>query len=75
MITLNVQAEKESRWSQKQLGNGRMYSKDQIESYIELKQEQQDRYRMTAHPVVTLRFFRAVSTEFESGGFPNQAAM
>ncbi len=73
MITLNVQAEKESRWSQKQLGN--VYSKDQIERYIELKQEQQDRYRMTAHPVVTLRFFRAVSTEFESGGFPNQAAM
>ena len=57
MITLNVQAEKESRWSQKQLGNGRMYSKDQIESYIELKQEQQDRYRMTAHPVVTPELF------------------
>jgi glutamine synthetase len=28
-----------------------VFSKDQIESYIELKQEEQDRYRMTPHPV------------------------
>ena len=28
-----------------------MFSKDQIESYPELKQEEQDRYRMTPHPV------------------------
>jgi hypothetical protein len=31
--------------------NGNVFSKDQIESYLELKQEEQDRYRMTPHPV------------------------
>jgi glutamine synthetase len=30
---------------------GGVFSKDQIESYLELKQEEQDRYRMTPHPV------------------------
>ena len=30
---------------------GGVFTKDQIESYIELKQEEQDRYRMTPHPV------------------------
>jgi glutamine synthetase len=30
---------------------GSVFSKDQIESYLELKQEEQDRYRMTPHPV------------------------
>ena len=30
---------------------GNVFSKDQIESYLELKQEEQDRYRMTPHPV------------------------
>jgi glutamine synthetase len=30
---------------------GNVFSKDQIESYLDLKQEEQDRYRMTPHPV------------------------
>ena len=30
---------------------GGVFTKDQIESYIELKQEEQDCYRMTPHPV------------------------
>jgi glutamine synthetase len=30
---------------------GGVFSKDQIESYLDLKQEEQDRYRMTPHPV------------------------
>ena len=30
---------------------GGVFSKDQIESYLELKQEEQDRFRMTTHPV------------------------
>jgi glutamine synthetase len=33
------------------LTKGNVFSKDQIESYLELKQEEQDRYRMTPHPV------------------------
>ena len=33
------------------LTKGGVFSKDQIESYIALKQEEQDRYRMTPHPV------------------------
>ena len=28
-----------------------VYSKDQIKSYLDLKQEEQDRYRTTPHPV------------------------
>ena len=30
---------------------GNVFSKDQIESYLDLKQEEQDRYRMSPHPV------------------------
>ncbi len=30
---------------------GNVFSKDQIDSYLDLKQEEQDRYRMTPHPV------------------------
>ena len=30
---------------------GGVFTKDQIESYLDLKQEEQDRYRMTPHPV------------------------
>jgi glutamine synthetase len=30
---------------------GNVFSKDQIESYLELKQEEQDRFRMSPHPV------------------------
>jgi glutamine synthetase len=30
---------------------GNVFSVDQIESYLDLKQEEQDRYRMTPHPV------------------------
>jgi glutamine synthetase len=30
---------------------GNVFSKDQIESYLELKQEEQDRFRMAPHPV------------------------
>ena len=30
---------------------GDVFSKDQIDSYLDLKQEEQDRYRMTPHPV------------------------
>jgi glutamine synthetase len=33
------------------LTKGNVFSKDQIESYLDLKQEEQDRYRMTPHPV------------------------
>ena len=33
------------------LPKGNVFSKDQIESYLDLKQEEQDRYRMTPHPV------------------------
>ena len=33
------------------LTKGGVYTKDQIEAYIDLKQEEQDRYRMTPHPV------------------------
>ena len=33
------------------LTKGGVFTKDQIESYIDLKQEEQDRYRMTPHPV------------------------
>jgi hypothetical protein len=30
---------------------GNVFSVDQIESYLDLKQEEQDRYRMKPHPV------------------------
>jgi glutamine synthetase len=30
---------------------GNVFSKDQITSYIDLKREESDRYRMTPHPV------------------------
>jgi len=33
------------------LTKGGVFGKDQIEAYIDLKQEEQDRYRMTPHPV------------------------
>jgi len=33
------------------LTKGNVFSVDQIESYLDLKQEEQDRYRMTPHPV------------------------
>ena len=33
------------------LTKGGVFTKDQIESYLDLKQEEQDRYRMTPHPV------------------------